>query len=64
MNFLESLDILSVEKIKQTELCIRGQCCNEQCYLCRKGVITASKAHEVITKIKKFRMEGGSVVNI
>ena len=61
---LENLDILSIEKIRQIELCTRGQCCNEQWYLCRKGVITASKAIEVITKMKKVRKGGGGVVNI
>ena len=30
----------------------------------RKGVITASKAHEVITKMKNVRKEDGGVVNI
>ena len=39
--FSENLDILSIEKIRQIELCIRGQCCNEQWYLCRKDVIKA-----------------------
>ena len=33
-------------------------------YLCQEGVITASKAHEVITKMKKVRKGGGGVVNI
>ena len=64
MEFLENLDLLSVEKIIQIEVCTRGQCCHEQSYLCRKGVITASKAHEVITKMKNVRKEDGGVVNI
>ena len=46
------------------EVCSRGQCCNEQWYLYRKGVITSSKAHEVITKQKKVRKGGGEIVNI
>ena len=53
MELPKNLDILSIEKIKQIELCTRGQCCNEQWYLRRKDLITASKAHEVIAKIKK-----------
>ena len=53
--FLENLDILSIGKFIQTELFTRGQCCNDQWYFCRKGVITASKAHEVITKMKKVK---------
>ena len=64
VEFLENLDLLSVEKIIQIEVCTRGQCCHEQSYLCRKGVITASKAHEVITKMKNVRKEDGGVVNI
>ena len=51
--FQKKLHILSIEKIRQIELCTRGQCCRGQWYLCRKGVITASKAHEVITKNEK-----------
>ena len=65
MQFLEKLDILSIETIRQIELCTRGQCCNEQLYcICRKGVITGSKGHEVILKMKKVRKGGGGVVNI
>ena len=64
MEFLENLDLLSIEKIRQTEVCTRGQCYNEQWYLCRKVVITASKATVVITKMKKVRKGGGGVVNI
>ena len=51
VEFLENLDLLSVEKIRQIEVCTRDQCYNEQWHLRRKGFITASKAHEVITKI-------------
>ena len=61
---LENLDVVSIGKIRQIGLCIRGQCCNGLWHLCRKGVITASKAHEVTTEMKKFRKGGGSVVNI
>ena len=64
MKFLENLDLLSIGKIRKTEICTKGQCCNEKWYLCRKGVITASKAHEVITKMKTVRKGGGGVVNI
>ena len=51
--FQKNLHILSIEKIRQIELCTRGQCCRGQWYLCRKGVITASITHEVITKNEK-----------
>ena len=67
VEFLENFDILSIEKIRQIELCTRSQCCNEQWYLCEKDVKIASKAHEVITKMKKVRKGGGAgrgVVNI
>ena len=60
MLFPENSDLLSIEKIRQIEVCTRGQFYNEQWYLCRKGVTTASKAHEVITKMKKVR-KGGEV---
>ena len=60
--FLENLDLFSVEKFRQTEAYTRGQCYNEQWYLCRKGVITASKAHEIITKINKVSKGGRGVV--
>ena len=38
VKFLENLDLLSIEKIRQIEVYTRGQCCNEQWHLCRKGV--------------------------
>ena len=62
VEFLETLDLLSIGKIRQIELCIRGQCCNEQWYLCKKGAMTASKSHELRIKMKKFRKRGGGLV--
>ena len=58
--------LLTIENLKagQIEVCTTGQCCNEHWYLCRKGVITASKAHEIIKKMKKFRKRDGGAVNI
>lgn len=32
--FLENLDLLSVETVIQIEVCSRSQCCNEKCYVC------------------------------
>ena len=58
LEFLGNLDLLSIEKIRQFEVCTGGQCCNEKWYLCTKGVIAASTAHEVITKMKKVRKRG------
>ena len=34
VEFLENLELLSIEKTRQIEVCTRGQCCNEQWYLC------------------------------
>ena len=53
MEFLENLNLLLIGKIRQTEVCAKGQCYNEQCYLGTKGARTASKSHEVITLMKK-----------
>lgn len=51
MKFLEeNLDLFSVGKIRQTEACTTRQNYNEQWYLCSKGVLTASKTHEVFLK--------------
>ena len=30
VEFLENLDLFSIEKFRQIEVCTRGQCCNEQ----------------------------------
>ena len=43
VEFLENLDLLSIEKIRQMEVCSRGHYCDEQSYLCRKGVINSFK---------------------
>ena len=51
VKFLDNLDVLSIEQIRQIEECTRGQCYSKQWYLCRKGVTTALKVHEVIIKI-------------
>ena len=49
----ENLDLLTVEEIRQIELCTRGQCYNEKWSLCRKRVITASKVQEAIVNMEK-----------
>ena len=64
VEFLENLDLLSIEKIRQIEVYTWGQSYDEQWYLFRKGIITTSKAHEVITKMSKVGKGGGGVVNI
>ena len=50
------------KSIEHIEILTRGQCSNESWYSFRKGVITASKAHEVKTKMEKFS-KGGSCGN-
>ena len=64
VEILENLDLLSVEKIRQIEVWTGDQCYNEQWYLCRKGIITAWNAHEVITKMKKVRKGDGGIENV
>ena len=60
-NLCKHFDISKIERI---ELITRGQSSNEEWYLYRKGVITGSKGHEVITKIKKVKKGGGGYVNL
>ena len=50
------------KSIEQIEILTRGQCSNESWYSFRKGVITASKAHKVKTKMEMFS-KGGSCGN-
>ena len=64
LTFLENLDLLSAEEVRQIELGTIGQFNNEQRHLCRKGFVRTSKAHEAITKSYKARKGGGSTVNI
>ena len=47
------------KNIDQIEILTRAQCSNESWYAYRKGVITASKADEVKTKMEKF-LKGGT----
>jgi len=52
------------DSLNNIEIITRGQSENEQWYLFRKGVITASKAHEVITKMNKLEKGGGVHINM
>ena len=46
------------------EMVMRDQSDNSLWFLFRKGIITASKSHEVLTKMKKVVSGGGGVVNL
>ena len=51
-------------KISKTELLIRGQNDNKFWYNYRKGVITASKAHSVLTKMNKILKSGSGCIDM
>ena len=55
---------MSREKISKTELLTRGQSNNKLWYNYRKGVITASKAHSVLTKMNKILKPPGGCVDV
>ena len=50
------------KNINRIEMLTRGQSSNDAWYRFRKGVITASKCHEVLTKMKKLK-RGATNVN-
>ena len=53
-SFFENLKtFMANENISKIEAQARGQNQNQLWYVCRKGIITASKVHEVFTKMKK-----------
>ena len=52
------------EYIAEIEIITRGQSDNEAWFNFRKGVITASKAHDVLTKIEKVRNKKGGVISM
>jgi len=60
--FFDNLVAISPRDIKEIEKLTRGQNTNTAWYSFRKGVITASKGHEVKAKmVKVFKGTGGSV---
>ena len=64
-SFFENLKtFMRSEKISKTEAQTRWQNQNQLWYPCRRGVITASKAHEVFTKMKKVIKETGGYINL
>ena len=54
----------SLNKIRDIEICTRGQSENESWFEYRKGVITGSKGHEVKTRMQKLQKHGGESVNL
>ena len=56
--------IMTVENIKKIETSTRGQSSNESWYHHRKGVITASKCHDVHTKMVKVNKCHTSTVDM
>ena len=50
--------------IAKIEIATRGQSDNSLWFSFRKGIITASKSHEVMTKMKKVVSGGEGVVNL
>lgn len=55
---------MTKENLKHIEVLTHGQSENENWYAYRKGVITASKAHDVLTKMDKVIKGGGGYVNM
>ena len=58
-DFKENLRFFTKENIETIEKLAMGQSENEHCIEYRKSLITASKAHEVITKMTKIERGGG-----
>lgn len=62
--FLKNLnELMTLNNIEAIEKFTKGQSCNSHWFDCRKGVITASKIHEVKTKMAKVE-KGSSDVNV
>ena len=59
-SFFQNLKtLMTSENISKIEAQKKEQNQNQLWYACRKGVITASKAHEVFSKMKKVIKEIG-----
>ena len=64
-SFFENLKtFMASENISKIEAQTSGQNQNQFWYACRKGVITASKAHEFFTKLIKVIKGTGGYVNL
>lgn len=62
--FFKNLATISSKEIKEIEKSTHGQNTNTAWYSFRKGVITASKGHEVKTKMAKVSKGTGGYVNM
>ena len=58
-DFKENLSVFTKENIETIEKLTMGQSENEHWFEYRKCLITASKAHEVVTKMTKVEKGGG-----
>jgi hypothetical protein len=57
--FIDNIKItMTAKNISEIEVTTRGQSKNDAWFDYRKGVITASKAHEVLTKMEKVKKSG------
>ena len=63
-DFKKNLSVFSKENIETIEKLAMGQSENEYWFEYRKCLITASKGHEVVTKIIKVQKDGGGTVNM
>ena len=63
-DFKENLNVFTKENIETIEKLTMGQSENEHWFEYRKCLITASKAHEVVTKMTKVEKGGGGTVNM
>ena len=63
-DFKENLSVFTKENIETIEKLTMGQSENEHWFEYRKCLITASKAHEVVTKMTKVEKGGGGTVNM
>ena len=63
-DFKENLSVFTEENIETTEKLLMGQSENEYWFDYQKCLITASKAHEVVTKMTKVEKDGGSKANM
>ena len=59
-DFLANLN----RNVRKIEMVTRGQSDNALWFSFRKGVVTASKAHGVVTKMKKVKQGGGGYINM
>ena len=63
-DFKENLSVFTEENTETTEKLMMDQSENEHWFDYQKCLITASKAHEVVTKITKVEKDGGGTINM